>query len=1103
MSTNAIVSATNNRRIGCARAWLEGRSAGEEVLIVGATPDAANELARSVATTKGAAFGWHRLTLSRLAFAVAAPLLAARGLTPLGRIGADAIAARLAHRMNAEGRLSRYQSVAATPGFPRAVAGVIAELRLARVPPEAIAGSAPDFAPVTSAYEVELKEAGLTDWAGVLALATDAASAVGGNRPRLVGLPMLLLDVPIRDEAEFAFVRTLAAAATEVLATVPAADQLTLGRLRDRLCMQIENLDEMPVGDEVAASSTRASALANLQCRLFKEEGRSVDAKPDDTVEVFSAPGEGRECVEITRRVLSLARRGIPFDRIAVLLRSAEGYRSYIEEAFNRAGIPAHYARGAVRPDPAGRAFCSLLKCAAEGLSARRFAEYLSLGQVSDATFDGTPPEAIPGGERWVSADSEFAQFSTEEAAEQLRLAPPAIDQPDGAPVTEGQLRAPRRWERLLVEAAVIGGRDRWRRRIDGLANDLRLKLSELVEEDDTQAAALARTLEDLTAFASYSIPLIDLLDSLPKSANWGEWLDQLSGLATRALKYPERVLSVLAELAPMGSVGPVALNEVLMALEPLLLRAAVPPASQRYGRVLVAPIDAARGMSFEAVFVPGLAETMFPRKIVEEPILLDSIREQIGGLATNETRVEQERLALALVAGAAGRRICFSYSRLDLDQARQRVPSFYGLEAFRAAEGHLPDFAELARRAETATNARLGWPAPTDPAEAIDEAEYDLALLSRLEAQGQESPGAARHLVTANPFLARALRARYQRWGRSWTTSDGLLSRSEMVRTIMAKHGLGLRSFSPTALQNYAKCPYRFFLQAIHGLASREAPEAIDELDPLQRGSLIHEVQFNLFARLRADGLLPVRPTNLVQAQESLDVVVAEVAARYQDDLAPAIDRVWEDGVASIRADLREWLRRASEDDSGYVPWRFELSFGLEHRSERRQADPQSVPGAVDLDCGIQLRGSIDLVERHPSGLARITDHKTGKADARRSQLIDGGKSLQPLFYALAAEKLFAGQAKVTSGRLYFCTSVGGFAERVVPLDESGRAAAAQIAEAIGDAVARPFLPASPDKRQCDLCDFRAVCGPYEERRAARKPQGNLERLLALRALP
>jgi hypothetical protein len=68
-------------------------------------------------------------------------------------------------------------------------------------------------------------------------------------------------------------------------------------------------------------------------------------------------------------------------------------------------------------------------------------------------------------------------------------------------------LRAPRRWERLLVEAAVIGGRDRWRRRIDGLSNELRRKLAELGAEDETQATALARTLADLAAFARVRAP--------------------------------------------------------------------------------------------------------------------------------------------------------------------------------------------------------------------------------------------------------------------------------------------------------------------------------------------------------------------------------------------------------------------------------------------------------------------------------------------------------------------------------------------------------------------------------------------------------------------
>src|ERR1700683_448506 len=117
MSAHAVISSTGHRRIHRAQRWLEDRAAAEEVLIVGATLDAANELARKVARKKGAAFGWHRFTLSQLAFAIAAPILAARGLTPLSRIGVDALVARLVHRMYAEGKVSHYQSVATTPGF--------------------------------------------------------------------------------------------------------------------------------------------------------------------------------------------------------------------------------------------------------------------------------------------------------------------------------------------------------------------------------------------------------------------------------------------------------------------------------------------------------------------------------------------------------------------------------------------------------------------------------------------------------------------------------------------------------------------------------------------------------------------------------------------------------------------------------------------------------------------------------------------------------------------------------------------------------------------------------------------------------------------------
>jgi ATP-dependent helicase/DNAse subunit B len=317
-----------------------------------------------------------------------------------------------------------------------------------------------------------------------------------------------------------------------------------------------------------------------------------------------------------------------------------------------------------------------------------------------------------------------------------------------------------------------------------------------------------------------------------------------------------------------------------------------------------------------------------------------------------------------------------------------------------------------------------------------------------------------------------------------------------------MTHHLLNARSYSATALQSYTRCPYQFFLYAIHGLAPREVSEAIDELDPLQRGSLIHEVQFKLLASLRDEHLLPVRPNNLGRAWNKLDRVISEVAARYEEDLAPAIDRVWKDSIAAIRTDLREWLRRASEDDSGYVPWNFELSFGLQGRSKREQADPESVPGSATLDCGIQLRGSIDPVERLPGVGLRVTDHKTGKVTGKSGQMTDGGKSLQPLLYALAAEKLFNGET-IHSGRLYFCTSIGGFSEQVVLLNQQSRDVMNDVAEAVRDSIAKPFLPAAPEKGQCEICDYRVVCGPNEERRTARKRRVGLEPLSAVRSLP
>jgi CRISPR/Cas system-associated exonuclease Cas4 (RecB family) len=193
------------------------------------------------------------------------------------------------------------------------------------------------------------------------------------------------------------------------------------------------------------------------------------------------------------------------------------------------------------------------------------------------------------------------------------------------------------------------------------------------------------------------------------------------------------------------------------------------------------------------------------------------------------------------------------------------------------------------------------------------------------------------------------------------------------------------------------------------------------------------------------------------------------------------------------------------SESDDGHVPWRFELAFGLGQGSlaGRRLADPGSTVEPAQLDCGVQLRGSIDLVERSQTGeraSLRITDHKTGRVRFGKNKVIDGGKVLQPVLYALAAEKLFP-DAQVEEGRLYYCTSTGGFTSRSVPLDDEARDAAQQLADSVADGLDRGFLPAAPAERACRFCDFKLVCGPYEELRTGRKTREPLGELLALRA--
>ena len=1092
-------SADAAARLAAAEQFLAAAGSAAPALIVAAHGMAAADLARSVEARGGARFGLYRMSFEHLAATLAAARMAAAGLAPARGLALEAVAARAVFALRESSALAHFAPIADRPGFPGALARTLAELRMAAVAPAALAPLAPDgpaLAALLERFELELRAARLADRTEIFAAA--CAALADAPAPALAGLPLVMLDLRIDSAREAELAAALAGRAGRALATVPAGDDRTLELLRTALgkagapAVPRSSATDLsgaePRHDAEAIAADEDDSLARLKRYLFGAAAPAERAL-DASVTLVSAAGEMQECVEIARLIVAEAAAGVPFDRIAVAARDGYRYAPFLEEAFARAELPAWFAAECARPEPGGRALMALLACAAEKLSARRFGEYLSLAQLPQAPPGATPALSPPPAEGFPERafDQAFG------GAETANHGAAPIHEPDAGS------RAPWRWEKLLVEAAVIGGRERWERRLEGLDAELRLKRAAHEAEDGAAAAALAREIDDLAHLRRVALPIIGALDELPGEAPWAQWLDRLGALAALAIRDAGETLRALGELRPLGPVGPVTLAEVRAVLGRRLGRTEPPRPTRRAGAVFVGTPETLRGMAFDVVIAPGLAERGFPRKLAEDPLLRDAQRRRLDpSLATQDERIARERLALRLAAGAARRRLALTYPRVDLEHGRPRVPSFYALEVLRAAEGRLPGFDELARRAAGDRPPQLGWPAPARPADAIDEAEFDLALLERLAgADPETTAGAAHYLLEANPHLGRALRARARRWRRLWTRNDGMVEPELGAGAALAAHRLDARSYSATALQHYAACPYRFFLYAIQRLEPREEAEPIDAIDPLTRGALFHEVQYETLTALRADRALPVTAPTLERAQAALETHLERVAAEYRERLWPAIERVWQDGIDSIRADLREWLRRMAEEPARWRPERFELAFGLK---DRAHADPASVAEPIDLGVGLKLRGSIDLIERGPDGEVRVTDYKTGRVRAARDLLIGGGRVLQPALYALAAERILG--EPVGAGRLYYCTAAGGYEERVVAMDQAARGAAAEFAGIVGRAIEAGFMPAAPDRGECDYCDYRRVCGPYEEERVRFKTGGGAEEAARLASL-
>ncbi len=459
---------------------------------------------------------------------------------------------------------------------------------------------------------------------------------------------------------------------------------------------------------------------------------------------------------------------------------------------------------------------------------------------------------------------------------------------------------------------------------------------------------------------------------------------------------------------------------------------------ADRYGRVFVGSPHQARGRAFKVVFVPGLAERLFPQKLREDPLLLDD--EMRAPLAAPACFVQDDR-AQDRAAAAAPRRRRGDGSAVAVVSAprrRRRPPArALVLRARRHARHHRPNPAPRSAAAGRGGGggAKLDWPAPPRPSEAIDDVEHDLATLRLLI----DVPDRARSAGTRTTCSASTPRCGDR------CTSDGrgrdrvAAAGRPGARDRRQSSRCSTRSASARARTPCRRCrnsrPVRTSSSCRQSIGSSRTiePEPLQRLDPLTRGSMFHEVQAAFFRALHA-GTAAAADAGGRAARAAGAGDGAQTSPRRLQGAAGAGHR-----ARVARRDCRASAATCACGSAScrsrrpWTPEYFEFSFGLadEGRDERSQRDP------VLIDGRFILRGSVDLIEtREGSPELRITDHKTGRNRTTPRTVIGGGGDAAA-GASTGSPSSRSSARPVREGRLFYCTTAGGFAEHPVPLSD------------------------------------------------------------------
>lgn len=407
------------------------------------------------------------------------------------------------------------------------------------------------------------------------------------------------------------------------------------------------------------------------------------------------------------------------------------------------------------------------------------------------------------------------------------------------------------------------------------------------------------------------------------------------------------------------------------------------------HGGVRVLDAMSARGLPFQALFLIGLNEKVFPRFIREDAFLRDRSRrvlEETFGYKIDEKLAgyDEEQLLFTLLGQAAQERFYLVYQRAD-NEGRPLAPSPYLTE-------YLSAIPESQTNPQVMVSRQLAdrFRHPLFESGFLTREELGLKLIF----QGIHP---VRHLEKAErePQLFQngweALQE-IERHGRRLGNYDGIIHSSEGYWQERVRKGV-----TPTSLEAYARCPFQYFATRVLQAKSVRAA-MVDELPASSLGDVCHAVLHQTYRQLTEDGW-PEQETPWLSLQQKIIKIAEDGLSRYAADSATGYFLTWELTkdiviqlvVAAVQADEHAYRQH------GFRPIAFEVN-----------AEGQFSPLGFPFD-HIKIRGRLDRVDfRDDPPSLRIVDYKFQAGSRIRSRdrdlLLSGirGSHLQPPLYVL-----------------------------------------------------------------------------------------------------